>query len=196
MRLPPLTGAFLAALLCMGRASAEEDDLIAKVCKAHGKLDTLASSKTFEYWGVYKGLRAGGMSRYEYTATVRLPSEYRWTLEGIEGTFGNHGQLLVGDRAWNTQMDAFRPMAPDEVRSLQRSVQDYLWLSRLKDGGQKYERLPDREFKGVKCASIRLLGEERRQVELHFDKETWLLHRRDETVTGRAGGESSEYTIF
>ncbi|MHC4778094.1 MAG: hypothetical protein ACYTFG_05890, partial [Planctomycetota bacterium] len=195
MRFPPIAAVLLASLLIVSGLHAQDGELIDKVSKAYGKSDAFSSAKGFSMVAVLKWM-GGGLAKYDYYVDVRYPKDFSSYLEGFDGTFGTQGRLVLGDRGWSYQKEVPRPMAPDEVASAHRSITDFDWLGRLKRGELKFEILPDTEFEGVGFASIRLLGEEDREIKLHFDKETWLLHRRDETVTNRDGSQSSEYTIY
>ncbi|GEM_PF-2967992 len=195
MRFPVLIR--LAAVFALGSGAAlAGDDFIDKIVEAHGAADKYGEAEYWELWGVLKFV-GGSFQKYDYKVTARMPGDYRLRLEGMQGTFGSSGRLVLGARGWKFAREAFRPMAPDEVAESKRDLRDHFWLWQLKKGALKFERLEDSTFGEVACASIRLIEPEGgREVKLHFDKETWLLYRRDEVITGRAGEQTSYYTLY
>jgi len=195
MHSKPWITVILGAVLLSGAVWAGDEEFIGKISEAHGKVDAMGAAKEWGLTGVLKWYM-GGLAKYDYTVKVRFPDQYRMWLEGFEGTFSKSGRFVQGSKGWIFQQDATRPMASDEVESIKDLLLDLDVLGRLKRGEQKFERLPDSKFEEVECASIRLLGDEDREIKLHFDKSSWLLYRRDETVTKRAGEVQAEYTIF
>ncbi|MHC5037525.1 MAG: MBL fold metallo-hydrolase [Planctomycetota bacterium] len=189
----------LLTALCVGVGSgfvwAGEEGMIDKVCKAYGKVEALSSLKAFRTTGVIK-YYGGGLSKYEFTDTLQFPAKARRVQEGVEGTFDKSGNLLVGEKGWSFRREAFRAMAPDELKAHQARFQAVDWLGRLKRGEQKYETVADAKFDEVECAGIALTGLPKRKVKLYFDKSTWLLYRREEEATNRDGSIAERYTLY
>lgn len=176
-------------------SSLGEEGLVEKVVAAHGGAEAFGPGKTFALDGVLKSYHGGGLAKYDMTLKIRFPKDRRLTLQGKDGTFDSSGDLVLGDRGWSYHREAFRPMAADEVAGIHAAIRDYDWVGRLKRGELKGDPVADKTFEDVECAGIRLVEENGDQVTLYFAKETWLLHRREETSTDPRDGSTSERAV-
>lgn len=181
--------------LLSGAARAGDEEILSKIGEAYGDLEALQNAEAYGFLGVLKWY-GSGMMKFDYRIQARFPDRVRTTLEGMAGTYHSQGQLVAGTRGWSFQKEACRPLAPDEIEGALQSLADARLLAELVAGKRKWERVEDQTFDGIDCASLRLLGEEDRDITLHFDKSTWLLYRQDESTRGREGGRSAEYTVF
>jgi hypothetical protein len=167
-----------------------------KAIKAAGgeeKLGKLAA-QTFKVKGKFYGMGEG----IDYTGdfAVQLPDKMRFEIAvEVNGMKFSFAQGIDGDKGWVKMQDKAEDAGKDALAELKEELHasQAESLLPLKENRFRLEPLGEVKVNGKPAVGVRASHKGRRDINLFFDKETWLLVKSERVVKDLMAGDQ-EFT--
>lgn len=176
-----------------GDEDAKLREIVKRAIKAHGGAENLEKLKA----SVTK--IKGKLLDLEYTAqsAIQLPDRWRTEAESKQGKFV---QVLNGDKGWIQFGVLSRECSPEEMAEIkeQFNATCISHLSVLTDKSYKLSALGEETIDGHPAIGVRVEYENFREVNLYFDKESYLLLKMQARIRDplRGGLEFTADTLY
>ncbi|MCS6865868.1 MAG: hypothetical protein RMJ56_02125 [Gemmataceae bacterium] len=182
----------LAAAWPVSADDADAKAIIEKAIKAHGGLDNLAKftggSVTFKgtFYGMGEGLPMSG------TVTVSGRDKQKVDLEiEVAGQKFAVVVVLAGNKGWTKFDKEVKDMDADEVAEAREQAYA-AWVATLAPlSGKQFQfaKIGDVEINNRKAVGVKVSSKGHRDVDLYFDKETFLLVKIETIVKDDMSGK-------
>ncbi|MCI0702538.1 MAG: hypothetical protein L0241_15755 [Planctomycetia bacterium] len=199
-----LSAVVLFAFATSSRAADEPKDIIAKAIKAHGGEEVLTKHKAAQSKNKGK-INIPGLGETEFTQDVSymLPDKFKDVMELKVGDKNITVFTLVNGDKVSIEVDGKEIDAKDAVKDALKDASHIMQIARLvplKEKGYELSLIGEDKVEGKKVIGVRVSKKDEKDVNVYFDKETWLLtkleYRGAEPGTGKEINEERIITEY